>query len=405
MSDVLERFLRYVGIDTTSEEASRTSPSTACQWDLLRLLEAELEEMGAEQVHLSEFGVLYARLPGGSGGPVLGLVAHVDTSSEAPGASVRPRLHRNWDGAPIELLPGLVIDPAQTVDMNRYAGTTIVTSDGTTLLGADDKAGVAIIMELCRMLLADSSRPRPDLRIAFTPDEEAGRGVDHFETERFGADFAYTVDGSVVGVIETQTFNACSADWKITGRQVHPGSAKGIMINALRIACGIVSSLRPEEMPENSDGLQGYDYPMSLSGNASEARLRMILRDFTLEGMRKRRERLEALRGYFVAGFPGALISLEFREQYSNPVEIIGRDGRLVEYALEGARKAGLQPREGSIRGGTDGSRLSLLGVPCVNLPTSGEFFHSRTEWVSEQGLELALASLVETIGVWAARA
>jgi tripeptide aminopeptidase len=404
MIPVLERFLRYVAIETTSDESSRSSPTTACQWDLLRMLEAEMREMGLDSIHLSDSGVLYARVPGGAGGPVLGLVAHVDTSSEAPGASVKPVLHPDWDGSPIELLPGVTIDPAQTIDMPRYAGTTIVTSDGTTLLGADDKAGVAIVMELCRMLMADRSLPRPSLSVAFTPDEEAGRGVDHFDTERFGADFAYTIDGSVLGVVETQTFNAASADWRISGRQVHPGSAKGIMINALRIACGIVSSLRPEEMPENSEGMQGYDYPMSLSGNATEARLRMILRDFTSDGMRARRERLEALRRYFASSYPGASISLEFREQYSNPVEILEKDRRLVEYAMEGARKAGLQPREGAIRGGTDGSRLSFMGVPCVNLPTGGELYHSRSEWISERGLELALDSLVKTIGVWSAR-
>jgi tripeptide aminopeptidase len=401
MSGVLERFLRYVQFDTTSDESSGTSPTTPCQWDLLRLLEKELLELGMEEVHLSEFGVLYAKMPGGPQGPALGLIAHVDTSSDAPGAPVRPVLHESWDGSPIELLPGVVIDPAQTVDLGRYRGTTIVTSDGTTLLGADDKAGVAIIMELCRMLIADPSLPRPPLRVAFTPDEEAGKGVEHFDTGRFGAGMAYTIDGGELGVIETQTFNACSAEWKIAGRQVHPGSARGIMTNALRVACWIVSALRAEEMPENSEGLQGYDYPMYLHGTSSEAVLKMILRDFTVEGMRVRRQRLETLRDYVGSAFPGARVTLAIREQYSNPVEILRKDRRLVDYALEGSEKAGIPAREGSIRGGTDGSRLSFMGIPCVNLPTGGEFFHSCTE----KGLELALTSLVETIGVWASRA
>jgi len=405
MSGVLERFLRYAGMDTTSDESSPTSPTTACQWDLLRLLEAELAGMGMEKVYLGDHGVLYARLPGEAGKPVLGLVAHVDTSAEAPGAGVRPILHGKWDGSPIHLRDGVVIDPANTADMARYEGGTIVTSDGTTLLGADDKAGVAIIMELCRIMISDGSLPRPSISVAFTPDEEAGRGVEHFEVGRFGADFAYTVDGSALGVIESQTFNAVSADWLITGRQVHPGSARGIMTNALRIACEIVSSLRPEEMPENSEGLQGYDYPMAISGTASEARLRMILRDFRPEGMASRRRRLEALREFFASSYPSAGVGLEFREQYSNPAEILNRDRRLVEYALEGARRAGLEPTEGSIRGGTDGSRLSFMGVPCVNLPTGGEMFHSKGEWIAEEGLELALRCLVETVGVWKTRA
>jgi len=400
MSGVLERFLRYVQIETTSDESSATSPTTTCQWDLLRLLEREMRELGMEGVHLSEYGVLRAALPGS--GPRIGLIAHVDTSPEAPGAGVKPVLHAGWDGSPITLAPGICIDPSGTADMKRYAGGTIVTSDGSTLLGADDKAGVAIIMEACSILLADPSLPRPALAVAFTPDEEAGRGVEHFDTTAFGASLAYTVDGGPVGHVETQTFNAAAADLRVTGRQVHPGSAKGLMVNAARIASEMVASLGAEEMPENSEGMQGYTYPLSIAGNAAEARIRILLRDFTREGLEARASSLEALGRWFSVKYPGAAIELSTKEQYRNPAEVLSRDRRLVERAMEGIRAAGLDPVEGSIRGGTDGSRLSFMGIPCVNLPTGGEMFHSRTEWIAVEGIELALSSLLGTLAAWA---
>lgn len=404
MTTLLERFIRYARIDTASSEDSTTAPSTAGQLDLLRLLESELRALGMADVELSGQGVLYAKLPGSGPGPVIGLVAHVDTSPEEPGAGVNPVLHRDWDGLPITLGNGVTVDPARSVDMARYEGTTIVTADGGTLLGADDKAGVAIIMDVIGRLGSDPSIPHPPVVVAFTPDEEVGRGVDNFDVKRFGADFAYTVDGGVIGEVETATFNAWGAEWLIKGRQVHPGSAFGIMVNAARIACEIVCSLKPEEMPENSSGANGYDYPMQISGNSSEARVRMILRDFSLEGMDGRRARLESLRGFMALKHPGAVISLSMKEQYRNPAEILQKDRRPVDYALEGAARAGVECREGAIRGGTDGSRLSFMGLPTVNLPMAGELFHSREEWVSERGLELARDILLQTLGVWAER-
>jgi tripeptide aminopeptidase len=402
MSELTDRFISYARINTASDSSSITSPSTSRQMDFLRLLEEELRELGMDDIKLDEKGTLFATLPGGGhGDTVIGLLAHVDTSPEAPGENVQPVLHPEWDGSPIELCDGMIIDPSETDDMERYIGDTIITSDGTTLLGADDKAGVAIIMEVLRELSGNSDLPRPPLRIAFTTDEEVGRGMDNFNPSEFGADFAYTVDGGPVGRVDIQTFNAWSAKWTVKGREVHPGSAKGIMVNALRVLADIVTSIMPEEMPENSSGIEGYFYPLSISSVTSEGKLNMIIRDFTSEGMEVRLESMRSLEKWMKSRYPGAEITLEMSEQYRNPAEILQNDRRAVEYALKGTEAVGIEPEESSIRGGTDGSRLSFMGVPTVNLPTGGELFHSRKEWVAEKGLELSFSIVMETLGIW----
>jgi len=358
-----------------------------------------------DDIELDEKGTLYASLPGeGCGDTVIGLLSHVDTSPEAPGENVKPILHHNWDGRPIEIREGVIIKPSETSDMLRYVGGTIISSDGTTLLGADDKAGVAIIMEILETLLNNSSIPVPPLRIAFTTDEEVGRGMDNSDPVRFGADFAYTVDGGSVGKVDTQTFNAWSADWTVKGREVHPGSAHGIMVNASRILTDIVSSIPPEEMPENSSGDEGYYYPLSISSVTSEGTLKMILRDFTSEGIRSRVETMRNLEKWIKVKYPGAEISLEMSEQYMNPGEILSQDRRAVEFAMRATEQVGLEAEESSIRGGTDGSRLSFMGIPTVNLPTGGELFHSRNEWIAEQGLELSYGIVLETLRIWGAQ-
>ncbi|MBD3278603.1 MAG: peptidase T [Candidatus Aegiribacteria sp.] len=402
MTPLAERFLRYVRIDTTSDSDSDSSPSTGRQLKFLGLLKDELIEMGMENVELDPLGTLYASVPGpGSGDTVIGLLAHVDTSPEAPGANVEPVLHRNWDGAPIELAEGVTIDPDETEAMGDYEGGTIITSDGTTLLGADDKAGVAIIMEVCSKLIRDPSFPSPPVRVAFTTDEEVGRGMDNFDTAVFGADLAYTVDGSSTGKVDTETFNAYAGKWTVKGREVHPGSAKGIMVNAVRIISDIVSSLPPEEMPENSSEKEGYCYPMSVQAVTSSGTLDMIVRDFDSEGMKARIEKLRKLEQWITSRYPGADIELNLKQQYRNPAEILRSDRRGVEYALRGTDAAGMTPVESSIRGGTDGSRLSFMGVPTVNLPTGGELFHSRKEWVAAEGLEQAFRTVLETLKIW----
>lgn len=401
MNSLTERFIKYTRVNTASDPEGTESPSSACQFDLLRILEKELAQLGMENIYLSGEGVLYASVPGGDPKETIGLIAHVDTSPESPGENVNPILHHNWDGSAIELQEGVVIDPEECADIKRYIGGTIITSDGTTLLGADDKAGIAIIMEACRWLLDNPEMKRPAIVVAFTPDEEVGKGVNNFDVDRFGADFAYTVDGGEVYEIASETFNAWSAIWKITGREVHPGSASGSMVNAVRIAGELISMMKSEEMPENSSGRQGYDYPLFVKGTTGSAEVKVILRDFTTEGMVLRKRRMEAVRDCLAALFPGASVDLEMKEQYSNPGEILKKDRRLVDYALQGFGRCGIKTREGSIRGGTDGSRLSFMGVPTANLPTGGELFHSRREWVAVQGLETALTGLKNTLTVW----
>lgn len=403
MSEQLtERFLRYVQVHTASDTSSSASPSSPCQVEFLEILESDLRRMGMIEIDLDEKGTLYAALPGnGIGDTIIGLLAHVDTSPDSPGEGVSPVLHSKWDGKVIELKEDVVIVPSETVDMERYIGDTIITSDGTTLLGADDKAGVAIIMEICKLLLENSDIPRPPLKVAFTTDEEIGRGMDNFDVSTFGAHLAYTVDGGFIGQIDTQTFNAWSANWKVKGNEVHPGSAKGVMVNAVRILTDIVSSISSEEMPENSCDMEGYDYPLSISSVTAKGELKMILRDFTVEGMDARVNRMRSLEKWVRVKYPRAVISLELSEQYQNPGGILQKDRRLIEYALKGMDRLGLKGQEGSIRGGTDGSRLSFMGVPTVNLPTGGEMFHSRKEWIAEGGLETAFQIVLETLKIW----
>lgn len=401
MNCLARRFVRYAEIDTRSDPASFSVPSTAGQTYLLTLLRDELLEMGVAGVHLDQGGVVYGKLPGGTGGVTIGLIAHVDTAPAVSGRGVRPIVHREWDGSPIHIAEGVVLDPGECPLMELYKGGAIITSDGTTLLGADDKAGVAIIMEAVRRMMENPGTRRPGIVVAFTSDEEIGRGMDNFSTARFGADFAYTVDGEQPGSVDSATFNACRADWRITGIEVHPGSACGRLVNPVRIAAELISMLKPEEMPENSSGEEGFEYPMEVSGDSEAATVQMIIRDFTTEGLTARVHRMHSLHRFLSEKHDRAVIELSIKNQYSNPRETLNADRRLVDYAMLGTERACITPRETSIRGGTDGSRLSFMGVPAVNLPTGGGLFHSRREWLAVQGLEKSLEILLNTISVW----
>jgi tripeptide aminopeptidase len=401
MNCLVRRFVRYAEIDTRSDPASFSVPSTPGQINLLTLLRNELLEMGVEGVHLDQGGVLYGSLPGGTGGVTIGLIAHVDTAPAVSGHGVKPLIHRDWDGSPIRIAEGVVLDPVECPLMEQYKGGAIITSDGTTLLGADDKAGVAIVMEAVRLLMKDSGTKRPRIAVAFTCDEEIGRGMDNFSTARFGADFAYTVDGEQPGSVDSATFNACRADWRVTGIEVHPGSACGRLVNPVRIAAELISMLKPEDMPENSSGEGGFEYPMEVSGDTEAAVVQMIIRDFTTEGLAARVHRMHSLHRFLSEKHGRAVIELSIKNQYSNPRETLRADRRLVDYAMQGTERAGITPHETSIRGGTDGSRLSFMGVPTVNLPTGGGLFHSRREWLAVEGLEKSLEILLKTIEVW----
>lgn len=400
MNELVRRFVRYAEIETRSDPSSMSVPSTAGQTELLSLLKDELLEMGVRKVHHDQ-GVVYAALPGGTGGVTIGLIAHVDTSPAVSGRGVRPVFHESWDGSPIQISEGVALDPRECPRILDYRGGTIITSDGTTLLGADDKAGVAIIMEAVRHMMENPGMKRPVTAVAFTTDEEVGRGMDNFNTGLFGADLAYTVDGELPGSVDSATFNACRADWKISGIEVHPGSAFGRLVNPVRIAAELISMLKPEEMPENSTGEQGFEYPMEVSGDTGSATVNMIIRDFTTEGLAARVHRMHSLHRFLSEKHDRAMIELVIANQYSNPRETLMADRRLVDYALLGTERAGLEPCETSIRGGTDGSRLSFMGVPTVNLPTGGGLFHSRREWLAVQGLEKSLEILLNTLSVW----
>ncbi len=405
LSGVTRRFLEYVRYDTTSDESSPYTPSTRGQLEFLGILRDEMVRMGMENVELDGKGVVYASVPGGrDGGTVVGLLAHVDTSPDVSGHGVNPVVHREWDGEPIRLGAGTVIDPDFTKRMREYVGGTIITSDGTTLLGADDKAGVAIIMDVCEKLISDPSIPRPATRVAFTTDEEIGRGMEGFDTEKFGATVAYTVDGGPVGKVDTHTFNAWKAEFRVKGREVHPGSAKGVMVNASRVIAELVSLLKAGEMPENSAGREGYVYPVEIVSRTSEGKLKLLIRDFSMEGIRDRLEYLEEMVRMIELKFPGASVELVTREQYRNPGVVLEAHRELVEYAMKATGAVGSEPEETWVRGGTDGSRLSFMGVPTVNLPTGGELFHSKREWIAQEGMLRARDIVLGTLELWAGK-
>ena len=402
LPDVVERFLRYVQIDTQSDPDSSSVPTTEKQKDLSRLLLAELKALGVE-ADMDDAGYVYGQVPATADGlPALGLVAHVDTSPDAPGGPVRPILHPEYDGAAIALPgdPSVTLDPERQPALLRHLGHTLITSDGTTLLGSDDKAGCAAIMAAVALLL-QTGAPRPELRILFTVDEEVGRGTDHLDLSRFGADVAYTVDGTTVGQIDDETFCAAEATVRFTGRVVHPGYARGVMVNAVRAAAAFVEALPADEQPETTAGRAGYVYPHTLQADTGEATVRVLLRDFDLDGI-ARREALVREAATAAAERFGAAAEVEVAEQYRNLRAYVERDEpRAVPFALEAARAIGLEPTLCAIRGGTDGARLSALGIPTPNVFTGGHDFHSRFEWNTAENLETTVRFLTALVARW----
>jgi tripeptide aminopeptidase len=401
--DALERFLRYVQVDTASDAHSDTAPSTAKQLDLLRILERECRELGLEDVELDEHGVLMATVPATADASVtLGLVAHVDTFPGVSGANVEPQVVR-YAGGDLAL-PG---DPSQvlnTLDMPLLAeheGHELVTSDGTTLLGADDKAGVAEIMAAAAYLVRHPEIPHGRIRLGFTTDEEIGRGTDHFDLARFGADVAYTLDGSRRGEIEDETFSATKATVTFRGRSTHTGTAKGVMVNAIRAAGDFLASLPRELAPETTEDREGFVHPDEIDGDVEETRVILILRDFDDERLEQHGELVCRLAEEAAAGRDAA-VEVGIARQYSNMKRFLD-DRRIVEIAEEAIRRVGLEPKRGIIRGGTDGSRLSEKGLPCPNLSTGGHDYHSRREWICVADMGAATATVVELAKLWAA--
>ena len=407
---VARRFCRYAEVYTTSDPASSASPSTERQLDLCRMLVAELHEIGVADAEMDAAGVVYATLPGTAPeAPVVALCAHVDTSPDAPGDGVRPLVHAAYDGRPFALPgdPSVVFDPETDADLGAHVGQDLLTSDGTTLLGSDDKAGVAVIVQLAADLLAadrlGAAAPRPTLRLLFTPDEEIGRGADPVDLERLGADVAYTLDGSGVDRLNAETFNAAEALVTVEGVGVHPGYAKGILVNAVRVAAQVVTLLPRGEAPETTEGTVGYLHPHTLTGDTERATLRILLRDFTDAGMERQRGLVREAAARAEAAFPGACVSVQIAESYRNMKAYIDAvDPRAVTVALEAARGMGIEMELEAVRGGTDGARLSERGLPTPNVFTGGHRFHSRGEWNTVQNLERSLAYTHALVRAWA---
>jgi tripeptide aminopeptidase len=404
-ADVLERFLRYVGVDTQGAYRVSQRPSTEKQLDLSRMLIDELRELGLSDAELTESATVFASLPGTAEGPVVGLIAHVDTTPDVVAAGVVPIVHEGWGGDSIEL-PGdsrQVLDPAQLPALAERVGHDIVTSDGTTLLGADDKAGIAEIMAAVGYLARHPERPRAPIRVAFTVDEEVGRGAENFDLEAFGADAAYTLDGSGLGELEIETFSAKSMRVTIRGLSVHPGSAKGKLVNAVKLAAELVMSL-PKGLlsPETTDDREGYVHPHRISGNSEEAIVDFIARDHDDELLEQHMSLLRELAHQVVQREPRAHVDIEERSSYTNMRPYIEANPRVVEAALEAIRRVGVEPRLAITRGGTDGAVLSSQGLPTPNLFTGGQEYHSVREWASVQDMAAAAATIVELAGVWA---
>jgi tripeptide aminopeptidase len=406
---VTERFLRYVVIDTQSDPASPTCPSTAKQKDLGRVLAAELQAMGISDAHLDEHGYVYATIPATTDKkvPVICLCSHMDTSPDVTGKNVKPQIVKNYRGGDIPL-PG---DPSQIIRASEHPalsdqiGNDIITTDGTTLLGADNKAGVAEIMDAAQFLVQNPQLKHGTIKILFTPDEEIGRGVDKVDLKKLGADFAYTIDGESAGQIEDETFSADGATITIEGVSTHPGFAKGKMEHAIKIAAAIVDRLPKNTCsPETTEGMQGFLHPISISGTLEQATLAFIVRDFKDEGLKDKEALLEGIVKDVMKDYPRSTYRMEIREQYRNMKRIIDRHPETVEYAIEAIRRAGLTPERNSIRGGTDGSRLSFMGLPCPNIFAGEHAFHSRLEWVSRQDMEKAAQTIVHLATIWEER-
>ncbi|MDQ8726085.1 peptidase T [Bradyrhizobium sp. LHD-71] len=397
---VLERFLRYVVIDTQSDPASPSCPSTAKQKDLGRLLAKELKEMGLDDAHLDESGYVYATIPSTTAKqvPVICFCAHMDTSPDCTGKDVKPQIVKAYQGGDI-VLPS---DKSQVIRVSEHPalrdqiGNDIVTTDGTTLLGADNKAGVAEIMDAAKFLVDNPQVKHGTIKILFTPDEEIGRGVDRADLRKLGADFGYTIDGETAGHLEDETFSADGATIEIEGVSTHPGFAKGKMEHAIKIAARIVDALPKETCsPETTEGREGFLHPTGISGTLESATLNLIVRDFTEQGLKQKAALLQDIIGTVMKDFPRSRCKLTIKEQYRNMKGVVDRHPEIVENALEAIRRAGLTPVRSSIRGGTDGSRLSFMGLPCPNIFAGEHAFHSRLEWVSVQDMQAAVRTIV----------
>jgi tripeptide aminopeptidase len=402
-----DRFMRYVQIDTQSDPQSTANPSTEKQKNLSRLLCAEWKQMGLEDVSTDDYGYVYATIPANTDRtdvPVIAFCSHVDTAPDCSGTGVKPILHEPYDGSDI-VLPD---DPAQVLRLsaspylNQHIGSGIITASGTTLLGADDKSGVAIIMQAMQTLLANPTIKHGTIKVVFTPDEEVGRGTEKIDLHKLGADVGYTLDGGEAGTLEDESFSADAAQIIIHGVSVHPGYAKGVLVNAIKIAGAILDALpKTAWSPETTEGREGFVHPVSVQGIAEKTTIGFIVRDFTNEGLRTHHERLKALAASVVSQFPGASFEYVEQEQYRNMKSVLDQHPKVKQLAERAIEKAGLTVRCEPIRGGTDGSRLSFMGLPTLNLFTGMQNIHGKLEWVGVKDMVKAAETIVYLCNLW----
>lgn len=399
---VLDRFLKYVSVGSQSDADSATVPSTPGQTELARLLAGELKDMGAQAELDDDSGIVYASIPSNVEGnvPVIGWVAHVDTAPGVSGSGVKPRIVRSYDGGDILLNPeqGMVLSPAVFPELTDYLGQDLVVTDGTTLLGADDKAGVAEIMDMAASFLLNPERPHGEIRIAFTPDEEIGRGTDAFDVARFGADFAYTVDGGALGEIEYENFNAASAVVTVQGSSIHPGSAKGRMLNACLVLMEFQGMLPAFQNPAFTEGYEGFYHLDSLRGDVERAAAEYLIRDHDREAFERKKEFMQECAALLNRKYGEGTVKAEITDSYYNMKEKILPHPELLDWARAAFRQAGVEPVDVPIRGGTDGARLSFLGLPCPNLSTGGYHFHGVYEYIPVESLEKMTETLVNLV-------
>lgn len=406
MHTVLERFLKYVQIDTQSDPNSPSQPSTEKQKDLSRVLVEELHALGITDAELDEYGYVYATIPANTDKkvPVLCFCSHVDTAPDCSGKDVKPIVHKNYQGEDIVLPddPTVVIRMKEHEDLPSQIGNDIVTASGKTLLGADNKSGVAAIMDAAHTLMTDPTIKHGKIRILFTPDEEIGRGVDKVNIKKLGAKYGYTIDGETAGSIEDETFSADAAILTIHGVSMHPGFAKGRMEHALKIAGRILAKLPNKYAPEHTEGKQGFIHPTSVEGGLETAVVKFLIRDFSDGGLTRLAKLLQKITDDVLKGFPNSKAELKVYEQYRNMGKVLKKHPQVVNYAMEALQRAGFSaPIRRSIRGGTDGSRLSFMGLPCPNIFAGEHAFHSKQEWVSVQDMAKASETIVHLVQVW----
>lgn len=400
------RFLNYVKIDTQSDPNSTSNPSTEKQKDLSRLLVQELLVLGVEDAHLDEWGYVYGTIPNNTDKkvPTICFCSHVDTSPDCSGAGVKPIIHFNWDGTDIILPDDItqIIKVSEHPDLKNQIGNDIITASGTTLLGADNKAGLAEIMAATEFLMKNPEIKHGTIKILFTPDEEVGRGTEKVDLLKLGADFAYTMDGESLGTLEDETFSADAVSLTIKGVSTHPGFAKGKLENAMKIAGDILAALPKDSLsPETTEGMEGFIHPTQISGIQESVKLDFIIRDFTVSGLHEKENFLQSIVNQALVAYPNSSVDFKVIEQYRNMKEILVNHPQVVDYALDAIKMSGIKAEKRSIRGGTDGSRLSFMGLPCPNIFAGEHAFHSKLEWVSVQDMEKATEVIVNLVQIW----